>query len=96
MKPQVNERPSRKTLEQSILAYIQKQGNEKIYPVGWSASLKISGNWKINFYFQDFQERYVTAEWEYNKETDQLYPFEFHSAPMFWERSKRKVEKLKQ
>jgi hypothetical protein len=91
MKPEVNERLSSKNLEDSVFEYSQKPGNDKIYPIGWSASLKISGHWKINFYFQDFQEQYLTAEWEYNKETEQLYPFEFRNAPMFWDKSKRRT-----
>jgi hypothetical protein len=99
MKPEVNERLSSKNLEDSVLGYSQKAGKDKIYPIGWAASEKNvragsekKGNrWRINFYFQDIQKQYLTAEWEYNKETGQLYPFEFQNAPLFWAKPKRKV-----
>jgi hypothetical protein len=92
MKVEVNERLSGKTLEKMVKDYLRKQGNNKIYPIGWSASKKIIENrWRIHYYFQDYREQYITAEWEYNEKTEELYPFEFQTAPLFWTPLKRKV-----
>ena len=41
-------------------------------------------NWKIAYYYQDYQNQYTAAEWEFNPETKKLYPLEFNNAPTFW------------
>jgi len=91
IKPEVNERLSGKTLEQIVTENSQKQGNDKIFPIGWVATQKVQNCWKIGFYYQDFWKQYLYAEWEYDQKTGKLYPFEFQNAPMFWDKSKRKV-----
>lgn len=85
MKPVVNDQVSGKTLNEIVDQYANQSGDVGIKPVGWEASLKqTTKNWKIVFHFQDFNKQYRKAEWEYNPETQQLYPFELEQAPTFW------------
>lgn len=84
MKPEVNGQVSAKTLGEIIDDYATNKGTYNIKPIGWAASLKSSKNWKIAYYYQDFQSQYTAAEWEYNPETKKLYPFELNNAPSFW------------
>lgn len=85
MKPEVNEQVSAKTLGEIVDNYTNNMGNLGIKPIGWESSQKkTTNNWKIVFYFQDYNNQYLNAEWEYNPETKKLYPFEFQQAPTFW------------
>ena len=84
MKPEVNEQISAKPLGEIIDDYATNKGDFNIKPIGWAASQKGNKNWKIVYYYQDYSNQYVTAEWEYNPETKKLYPFEFNNAPTFW------------
>jgi hypothetical protein len=84
LEPVVSEQPSAARLIDIVDEYSAKKGRYNIIPVGWEASQKDDGHWKIVFYYQDFLDRYKAAEWEYDEETNKLYPFERDNAPQFW------------
>jgi len=92
MKPEVNEQISAKTLGEMADKYAKEMGAAyNITPIGWEASQKKllpsekTGRWKIVFNYQDYQKQLLAAEWEYNSDTNKLYPFEKDNAPGFWE-----------
>jgi hypothetical protein len=81
MLPEINSKLSTLPLEKLVEKF-EKEKN--VTPVGWAAARKrISGRWKILFYYQDETKEYKTAEWEYNPDKVLLYPFEFNNAPQF-------------
>lgn len=90
MKPEVNAQLSGKTLSEMVDQYAKNMGAYNISPIGWEASQKKllpgekSGRWKIAFSYQDYQKQLLTAEWEYNADTNKLYPFEKDNAPQFF------------
>jgi hypothetical protein len=91
MKPEVNGQLSGKTLSEMVDEYAKNKGAAyNITPIGWEASKKKllpgekSGRWKVVFDYQDYQKTLVAAEWEYNAETNKLYPFEEKNAPFFY------------
>ena len=84
MKPEVNDQPAGKTLGEIIDNYSKNNAEYNIKPIGWEASQKKSGRWKIGFNYQNWQKQYEMAEWEYNPESKKLYPFEFEHAKEFW------------
>jgi hypothetical protein len=84
MKPEVNEKTAAKPLGEIIDDYAKNKGEFNIKPIGWMASQKSNKNWKIVYYYQDYLNQYNSAEWEYNPETNKLYPFEFTNAPTFY------------
>lgn len=91
MKPEVNEQLSTKTLAEMETKYAKEMGPAyNITPIGWEASQKKllpgekTGRWKVMFNYQDYQKQLLAAEWEYNSDTNKLYPFEKDNAPQFW------------
>lgn len=90
MKPEVNEQLSTKTLNEMIDDYAKNKGAYNISPIGWEANQKKllagekAGRWKVAFSYQDYQKQVLTAEWEYNGDTNKLYPFEKDNAPQFF------------
>jgi hypothetical protein len=84
IKPEVNEQPSGKTLGEIVDNYAKNNGAYNISPIGWEASKKKNGRWKVAFNYQDWQKQLLFAEWEYIPETKKLYPFEFQNAKEFW------------
>jgi hypothetical protein len=91
MKPEVNEQVSTKTLSEMETKYAREMGPAyNITPIGWEASQKKllpgekAGRWKVVFNYQDYQKQLLAAEWEYNSDTNKLYPFEKDNAPGFW------------
>lgn len=90
MKPEVNEQVSMKTLSEMSDQYSKDMGAYNISPIGWEATQKKllpgekSGRWKVAFNYQDYQKQFLTAEWEYNADTNKLYPFEKDNAPGFF------------
>lgn len=90
MKPEVNEQLSTKTLGEKVDDYAKNMGAYNITSIGWEASQKKllpgekAGRWKVVFNYQDYQKQLLAAEWEYNSDTNKLYPFEQHNAPGFW------------
>lgn len=92
MKPEVNEQVSGKTLGEMVDKYAKEMGPAyNITPIGWEASQKKllpgekAGRWKVVFNYQDYQKQLLAAEWEYNSDTNKLYPFEKDNAPGFYE-----------
>lgn len=83
MKPEINRKRASKSLEDIVKVYAEDKGEYNIKPIGWQASQKISGRWKILFYYEQ-QGEYHEAEWEYNEHAGKLYPFEPRNAPQFW------------
>jgi len=82
MLPQVNRQLSTLPLEELVEKYAKEKN---VTPTGWAAARKrISGRWKILFYYQDDTKKYHTVEWEYNAETVSVYPFDLVNAPQFW------------
>jgi hypothetical protein len=91
MKPEVNEQISTKTRGEMADKYAKEMGAAyNITPIGWEASQKKllpgekTGRWKVVFDYQDYQKQLLAAEWEYNSDTNKLYPFEKDNAPGFW------------
>jgi hypothetical protein len=90
MKPEVNEQLSTKTLGEMVDEYAKNKGAYNITPIGWEAAKKKvlsgekTGRWKVVFDYQDYQKQVRAAEWEYNTETNKLYPFEKENAKDFW------------
>jgi hypothetical protein len=90
MKPSVNEQVSTKTLQEMVDDYAKNKGAYNITSIGWEAAQKKllkgekAGRWKVVFNYQDWQKQLLAAEWEYNSDTNQLYPFEKDNAPGFW------------
>jgi hypothetical protein len=82
MLPEVNRQLSTLPLEELVEKYAK---DNNVTPVGWAAAQKrITGRWKILFYYQDDTKEFHTAEWEYNAETVRLYPFDLVNAAQFW------------
>jgi Tol biopolymer transport system component/thiol-disulfide isomerase/thioredoxin len=98
LKPEVNERVSTKTLGEMVDEYSKNKGAYNIIPIGWEASQKKplvgeeNGRWRVIFDYQDWQKQLLAAEWEYNADTNKLYPFERHNAPQFWNASPQKID----
>lgn len=85
MKPEVNEQPSTKTLSEIVDDYAKNKANYSITPIGWEASKKkTTERWKVLFYYQDWQKQVLAAEWEYDPQSNKVYPFEKDNAPQFW------------
>jgi hypothetical protein len=90
MKPEVNARKSTKTLIDIVQDYAFNKGAYNIAVLGWAASRsevtsgEVLGRWKIVLYYRDWEKQHQSAEWEYNEETNKLYPFEKDNAPGFW------------
>jgi hypothetical protein len=101
MKPEVNEQLSGKTLGEKADDYSKNMGAYNITPIGWEASQKKllpgekAGRWKVVFNYQDYQKQLVAAEWEYNSDTNKLYPFEKDHAPEFYEQPELPGKKAK-
>ena len=90
MKPSVNGQVSTKTLAEMVDEYAKTKGAYNITPIGWEAGQKKllasekKGRWKVAFGYQDWQKQVLVAEWEYNADTNELYPFEKDNATGFW------------
>jgi hypothetical protein len=95
MKPEVNEQPSGKTLAEMVDEYAKNMGAYNISPIGWEASQKKTGKWKVVFHYQDYQKQLRVAEWEYDPGTNKLYPFEKENAKDFWKEGDEKGKKGK-
>ncbi|MGH9762401.1 MAG: DUF3071 domain-containing protein [Blastocatellia bacterium] len=84
LKPVVNERTSGKTLGEVVDDYTKNKGPYNATAIGWEAAKKSSGRWKIILHFRDYKKQLLAAEWEYNPETNIIYPFDYTNAPQFW------------
>lgn len=88
MKPELNGLASGRPLSEEINDYATTKGAFNIIPVGWTASRKTASGrekrWKVIFNYQDFKKQFVTAEWEYDPDTNKVYPFDQENARIFW------------
>jgi hypothetical protein len=84
LKPEVNTRIAGKSLGEIVDEYAINKGNYNLTPLGWEASQKKNGRWKLMFHYQDYQKQIASAEWEYDPQAKKLYPFEVKNAPGFW------------
>ena len=90
MKPVVNEQVSTKTIKEMADHYEKDMGAYNIASIGWEANQKKqlagakSPRWKVAFTYQDYQKQLLTAEWEYDADTQTVYPFEKDNAPQFY------------
>jgi hypothetical protein len=101
MRPEVNDKQSTKTLTEVVEDYAFNKAGYNIGVIGWAASRKEIlpperlGRWRIVFYYRDWAKQYQTAEWEYNEDTNRLYPFETDNAPGFWSAESPQPKKRK-
>lgn len=84
MKPELNSVVSSKTMAEMVDDYAKNKGEYNINVIGWEAGQKKSGKWRIILHYRDFAKAYSTAEWEYNPETNKIYPFDQKNAAQFW------------
>jgi len=84
MKPTVNDQLSTKTLGEIADNFAKNNAVYNINPIGWEASQKKSGRWKIAFHYQDYQKQLLEAEWEMDPAANKIYPFEFKNAKDFF------------
>lgn len=84
IKPEVNEQISMKTIAEHVDDYSKNKSAYNITPIGWEASQKKTGRWKVVFHYQDYQKQLLAAEWEYNPDENKLYPFEKVNAVQFY------------
>ena len=101
-KPEINGLRSTKTLNEIIQAYIFDVGQYGIIPIGWEAAEKKRplehslSRWRIVFHYQDYTKRLLEAEWEYDPNSERLYPYEIRNAPSFWTNEEPKKAKPSQ
>ncbi len=84
LKPEVNGQPSVLTLGQAVKDESRKKGKDGLIPIGWVASQKANGRWEVVLHYRDDRAQYQKAEWEYDPDSNRLYPFELQNAPGFW------------
>ena len=84
MKPVVNEATSTKTLGEIVDQFSKNNAVYNITPIGWEASQKKNGRWKVVFHYQDYQKQLLEAEWEEDPAAKKIYPFDFKNAPQFF------------
>ena len=81
MVPEVNGRSSTLPLGRLVEIAEKEKG---VTAIGWAASLKRNGRWRIVLHYRDDSPTYQAAEWEYNPDQFSLYPFDLNNAPQFW------------
>ena len=84
MKPEIHGQPSVLTLDQAVKEESRKKGADGLIPIGWEASQKTDGRWEVVLHYRDDRAQYLKAEWEYDPDSNRIYPFELQNAPGFW------------
>jgi|SRR5215216_1551788 len=84
--PEIQKNLSAKTLGEAVEDCINGQGEFLIYPLGWEALKSDGQRWVVSFYFQDKEQKYLKATWEYDEGRNVLIPAEFTNATKFWAR----------
>lgn len=84
MKPELNTVMSSKTLAEVVDDYAKNKGEYNINVIGWEAGQKKNNRWRIILHYREYTKEYSTAEWEYNPETNKVYPFDPKNAAQFW------------
>jgi hypothetical protein len=84
MNPEVNEQTSGQTLGAIIDDFTKNKGAYNMEVIGWEASQKKNDRWKLVCHYKDYSGQFTAAEWEYNPQTNKVYPFEFKNAKDFW------------
>jgi hypothetical protein len=72
------------TLGQVVNDHSQSKSSDSLSAIGWEASQKANARWGVILHYQDSRAQYQKAEWEYDPETNRIYPFEHQNAPRFW------------
>jgi hypothetical protein len=83
-RPEVDQHISTKTLAEIIQEYSTNRGDYNITEIGWEASQKKNGRWKVVFYYEDYKRQISSAEWEYDAETGRLVAFDMKNSRQFW------------
>jgi hypothetical protein len=100
MKPEFNTMPSGRPLSEEVDEYATKKGAFNISVIGWVASRKTAAGrekrWKVLLHYQDYKKQFVTAEWEYDPETNKIYPFDQEQARIFWSQPPPETKTTKQ
>jgi hypothetical protein len=86
MMPEIQKNLSAKSLGEAVEDCTSGCGKFLIYPIGWEALRSDGPRWMVSFYFQDKEQKYLKATWEYNDERKALIPAEFTNATKFWVR----------
>lgn len=84
MKPVIQKHRSARTLGEAVEDCISRRGQVIIHPIGWEAVKSDGPRWRICFYFQSEEQKYLKATWEYNEGVHALIPKEFTNATKFW------------
>lgn len=91
MTPAIQKHRSAKSLGEAIDDCINGRGQSVISPIGWEALKSDGPRWKVFFYFQDEEQKYLRAAWEYNQDRHVLIPIEFTNATKFWVRRSKNL-----
>jgi|ERR1700733_308048 hypothetical protein len=84
LNPEVNGQAAAMPLGDIVNDSATNKSDYNIRILGWEAHVKSNKRWKILLHYQDYQKKFLVAEWEYNPETNKVYPFEVKNAPQFW------------
>jgi hypothetical protein len=74
LNPVVDNKPIASTLGEILTDYSRHRGGYNIEPRMWTSSGIRPHRWQIRFEYKDYQQRLFAAEWEYDAETNKLYP----------------------
>jgi hypothetical protein len=83
-RPEIDQHISAKTLAEIIEEYSTRRGDYNITEIGWEASQKKNGRWKVVFYYEDYKHEISSAEWEYDADTGRLVAFDMRNSRQFW------------
>jgi hypothetical protein len=89
--PEIQKNQSAKPLGEAVEDCINGLGEWVIYPIGWEAVKSDGSRWRIFFYFQDEEQKYLKASWEYIQDKNALIPMEYTNATKFWVRRSKNL-----
>jgi len=71
-------------LSEVVDDWSKNKGEYNTTDIGWEATQKKTGRWKVIYHYRTFKKEYLAAEWEYNQQDNKVYPFDLVNAPQFW------------
>lgn len=83
-RPEVDQHVSEKTLAEIVEEYSTRRGDYNITEIGWEASQKKNGRWRVVLYYEDYKHEISSAEWEYDADTGRLVAFDMKNSRQFW------------